>query len=143
MRSWSWLVVFLEQTPFSLLSSCVRLARMGKRFSLVAFLLFAWVAHANCQSGGVPGAEWKQLTSPEQAGWSTQKLAKIRDYIEEIGSTSAMIVQHGVVVAAWGDIAHRSNLHSCRKSLLNGSGEAGHGTRSTGGAFGGLSPDRV
>jgi CubicO group peptidase (beta-lactamase class C family) len=77
------------------------------------------VAHANCQSGGVPGAEWKQLTSPEQAGWSTQKLAKIRDYIEEIGSTSAMIVQHGVVVAAWGDIAHRSNLHSCRKSLLN------------------------
>jgi CubicO group peptidase (beta-lactamase class C family) len=30
-----------------------------------------------------------------------------------------MIVQRGVVVAAWGDVAHRSNLHSCRKSLLN------------------------
>jgi CubicO group peptidase (beta-lactamase class C family) len=30
-----------------------------------------------------------------------------------------MVVQHGVVVAAWGDVEHKSNLHSCRKSLLN------------------------
>ena len=30
-----------------------------------------------------------------------------------------MIVQHGVIVAAWGDVTHKSNLHSCRKSLLN------------------------
>jgi CubicO group peptidase (beta-lactamase class C family) len=62
---------------------------------------------------------WKQLASPEQAGWSAKNLGKIRDYLEEIGSTSAMIVQHGVVVAAWGDVTRRSNLHSCRKSLLN------------------------
>lgn len=59
------------------------------------------------------------MASPEQAGWSPQKLAKIRDYVGEIGSTSVMIVQHGVVVAAWGDVAHKSNLHSCRKSLLS------------------------
>jgi CubicO group peptidase (beta-lactamase class C family) len=92
---------------------------MAKRSSLIAFLLLVLVVEANCQSCVVPGAEWKKLESPEQAGWSLQKLANIRDYLEEIGSTSAMIVQHGVVVAAWGDIAHRSNLHSCRKSLLN------------------------
>jgi CubicO group peptidase (beta-lactamase class C family) len=92
---------------------------MAKRSSLIAFLLLVLVVEANCQSSVVPGAEWKKLESPEQAGWSLQKLANIRDYLEEIGSTSAMIVQHGVMVAAWGDIAHRSNLHSCRKSLLN------------------------
>ena len=28
-------------------------------------------------------------------------------------------MQRSVVVAAWGDIAHRSNLHSSRKSLLD------------------------
>lgn len=74
---------------------------------------------AIAQSSRVPDVEWMQLASPEQAGWSPEKLAKIRAHVEKIGSTSAMIVQHGVVVAAWGDIAHKSNLHSCRKSLLN------------------------
>jgi CubicO group peptidase (beta-lactamase class C family) len=98
---------------------CVRLPRMCKRFRLMAFLLLVSGVEANCQSRVVPGAQWKQLGSPEQSGWSPKKLANIRDYLEEIGSTSAMIVQHGVVVAAWGDITHRSNLHSCRKSLLN------------------------
>ena len=102
-----------------LLSSCGKLARMGKRSGLMALLLLGLVAKANCQSSSVPGAEWKQLASPEQAGWPAEKLAKIHEYVEEMGSTSAMIVQHGVVVAAWGDVGRRSNLHSCRKSLLN------------------------
>jgi CubicO group peptidase (beta-lactamase class C family) len=92
---------------------------MRKRSSLMPLLLLGLAIAASSQSSGVPGAEWKQLAAPEQAGWSTKQLGKIHEYVEEIGSTSAMIVQHGVVVAAWGDVAHRSNLHSCRKSLLN------------------------
>ena len=92
---------------------------MSKRSGFMAFLLLGMAVAANCQTASVPGAEWKQLASPEHAGWSKEKLARIQEFVEEIGSTSAMIVQHGVVVAAWGDIAHKSNLHSCRKSLLN------------------------
>ena len=92
---------------------------MMKRSSLVALLLLGLAVGANAQSSGVPGAEWRQYASPEKAGWSAENLAKIKEYVEEMGSTSAMIVQHGVVVAAWGDIARRSNLHSCRKSLLD------------------------
>ena len=100
---------------------------MLARFSVIPFLLLAFVIEANVieanpQSSAAPnfpGAEWKQLASPEQAGWSSKNLKKIREYVEEIGSTSATIVQHGVVVAAWGDVARKSNLHSCRKSLLN------------------------
>lgn len=92
---------------------------MLKRSGMMAFLLLALAFQANCQSTSVPGTEWRQLASPQQAGWSADNLKKIRDYLEEIGSTSAMIVQHGVIVAAWGDVTHRSNLHSCRKSLLN------------------------
>jgi len=84
----------------------------------VLFLLLA-AAGAHGQSNGVPGADWQMLKSPEQAGWSSEKLEGIQQYIEQIGSTSAMIVQHGVVVAAWGDVKRRSNLHSCRKSLLS------------------------
>lgn len=84
---------------------------------VLLFLLMAPSLRA--QSNSVPGAEWQQLKSPEQAGWSREKLDGIQQYIQEIGSTSAMIVQHGTVVAAWGDVKRRSNLHSCRKSLLS------------------------
>src|SRR6202167_5394167 len=105
--------------PFSLPASCIRLPGMGKRSCLVALSLISLALEINAQSSAVPGAEWKQLASPQQAGWSEKKLKRIHAYVEEIGSTSAMIVHHGLVVAAWGDVARRSNLHSCRKSLLN------------------------
>ena len=103
----------------ALLSGRVKLMPMIKRFARMALLLLGLVAEANSQAGAVPDAEWKKLATPERAGWSATRLAEIRGYVEEMGSTSAMIVQHGVVVAAWGDVGHRSNLHSCRKSLLN------------------------
>jgi CubicO group peptidase (beta-lactamase class C family) len=86
---------------------------------LVSTFLLALTVGAYAQSNSVPGVEWKQLASPEQAGWPAKDFSRIHDYVEEIGATSAMIVQHGVVVAAWGDVARKSNLHSCRKSLLN------------------------
>jgi CubicO group peptidase (beta-lactamase class C family) len=92
---------------------------IGKHFGLISLLLLVLAVAANGQSGAVPGAEWKQLKPPEKAGWSAKNLNKIHDYVDEIGSTSAMIVHHGVIIAAWGDIAHRSNLYSCRKSLLD------------------------
>jgi CubicO group peptidase (beta-lactamase class C family) len=92
---------------------------MSKQSFLTVFLLLGLAVQANGQPSSVPGAEWQRLISPEQAGWPAAKLEKIHEFVEEIGSTSAMIVQHGVVVATWGDVAHKSNLHSCRKSLLN------------------------
>ena len=96
-----------------------RRTRLGTRLTLLVSLLLGLTVRAACQSGGFPDADWRQLRSPQQAGWSAGNLATIRSYAEEMGSTSVMIVQHGVVVAAWGDVAHPSNLHSCRKSLLN------------------------
>jgi CubicO group peptidase (beta-lactamase class C family) len=92
---------------------------MAKRLAFVALLFLCVAVKANCQTSPVPGAEWKQLVSPGQAGWSTEGLKNLTAYVEQMGSTSAMIIQHGVVVLAWGDIARKSNLHSCRKSLLS------------------------
>jgi CubicO group peptidase (beta-lactamase class C family) len=86
---------------------------------LLPVLMVGLASQACGQSRAVPGAQWQQLASPERAGWSADGLANVRDDAGRIGSTSVMIVQHGVVVAAWGDVARRSNLHSCRKSLLN------------------------
>lgn len=92
---------------------------MKIRVRRIVFFLLVAAAAGRCQSSSVPGADWLVLKSPEQAGWSQEKLNGIRQYVGEMGSTAVMIVQHGVVVEAWGDVAHKSNLHSCRKSLLS------------------------
>jgi CubicO group peptidase (beta-lactamase class C family) len=66
-----------------------------------------------------PGVAF-ETTAPEAAGWSIEKLAEAKSWSQRIAPTAAvMIIQHGLVVAEWGDIAVKSNLHSVRKSLLS------------------------
>jgi CubicO group peptidase (beta-lactamase class C family) len=66
-----------------------------------------------------PGAAF-ETTTPEAEGWSVEKLAQAKSWSQHIAPTAAvMIVQHGRIVAEWGDTAVKSNLHSVRKSLLS------------------------
>jgi CubicO group peptidase (beta-lactamase class C family) len=62
---------------------------------------------------------WRQLASSQSAGWSPEKLAEARAFAEKIGSAAVMAVDDGHVVAAWGDVARRFELHSVRKSLVS------------------------
>ena len=51
---------------------------------------------------------------------STEKLAEAKAWSQRVEPTAAvMVIQHGRVVAEWGDTAVKSNLHSVRKSLLS------------------------
>jgi len=75
-------------------------------------------------SGSVPGAlcpgeDWRAAAASEDLGWSSAQLAEARAYAREIGSAAVMIVDRGVVVDAWGDIARNFHAHSMRKSLLS------------------------
>lgn len=63
-----------------------------------------------------PGALWERAADH---GWSTELLARARTYSERAGSTAVVIVQHGRVVAAWGEPEHKSPIASVRKSLLS------------------------
>jgi CubicO group peptidase (beta-lactamase class C family) len=65
-----------------------------------------------------PGAEWQHIT-PGEAGWSETALAEARAFSAEIKSSAVFIVQHGKVVAEWGDTTKRTELASVRKSLLS------------------------
>ncbi|AUC98861.1 serine hydrolase [Bradyrhizobium sp. SK17] len=66
-----------------------------------------------------PGAAFETI-APEAAGWSTERLAEVKSWSQHVAPTAAvMIVQHGRIVAEWGDTAVKSNLHSIRKSLLS------------------------
>lgn len=65
-----------------------------------------------------PGAEWTQV-APATQGFSQAGLDAAVAYAKQQGSTSGMIVHDGLVVAEWGDVARKSNLHSARKSFVS------------------------
>jgi CubicO group peptidase (beta-lactamase class C family) len=83
------------------------------------FLLLLLLPGAGHAEEHFPGLRWEHLTVDE-AGWSSDKLGEAEAWSRQIGSTAVMIVQHGMVVAEWGDTATRAPLASVRKSLLSG-----------------------
>jgi len=65
-----------------------------------------------------PGTEWTR-TTPTAAGWDPAPTKRATDYVSDIGATSVLFIQHGVIVAQGGDTAARTEIHSCRKSFLS------------------------
>jgi CubicO group peptidase (beta-lactamase class C family) len=78
-----------------------------------------WTPYEGESGGLYPGEHWQKAETPEQFGWSSEKLAEARAYSKQIGSSAVMIVDNGVVVDAWGDITRKFQCHSMRKSLMS------------------------
>ncbi len=66
-----------------------------------------------------PGATWDRFSDPEEVGFDPARLAAAKAYWQTIGSSAAMLIYRGAVVAAWGDVDRRFKCHSVRKSLLS------------------------
>jgi len=67
----------------------------------------------------IPQQNWMKYVNPQDAGFSLIKLDKAKQYWDSTQSAACMIVHHGAVVAAWGEIERRFMCHSLRKSLLS------------------------
>src|SRR5262249_32021239 len=65
-----------------------------------------------------PGKTWENA-DPARIGWSASRLDAARRYALEIGSTAVLIVQDGRVVASWGNVAKKVEIHSVRKSFMD------------------------
>jgi len=91
---------------------------MPVRQFIFGFILLCALAPFSTVSAedGFPGAEWVHATT---SGWSETGLAQARAFSEQIRSSAVIIVQHGKVVAEWGDTATPMELASVRKSLLS------------------------
>lgn len=74
-------------------------------------------ATTNCEN--YPAAEWTIWKSPEEVGWSVEKLNRAKENAESIGSAAGMIILEGKVLFEWGETSRKFNVHSIRKSLLN------------------------
>ncbi len=66
-----------------------------------------------------PGPVWDRFATPEDAGWSSERLSTAKALYDEIGSDAFLAVFDGAVLVAWGDIERRFMCHSVRKSFLS------------------------
>jgi CubicO group peptidase (beta-lactamase class C family) len=82
----------------------------------VLALLIAWPSRAaDLDPGSGP---WRQVASPSDYGWDPAALEQARQVADEGGSAAVMVVDHGLVVAAWGEVERRFKVASTRKSLV-------------------------
>ena len=73
-----------------------------------------------CIAGSVRGQSDRfERISPEQAGYSFEKLDELEAFLNEAGSSSMLLVHDGKVFFEWGDVHRKHTIHSIRKSLLN------------------------
>ncbi len=67
----------------------------------------------------VPGDVWLRFETPEEAGFSSEKLAEAKEYYDSLDAAAAMVIFDGAVLASWGDVERRLMCHSMRKSVMS------------------------
>jgi CubicO group peptidase (beta-lactamase class C family) len=67
---------------------------------------------------GFPATDWERV-NPAELGWSDAGLEEAQFFSDKIRSSAVVIVQHGKVVAEWGNTTKPMQLASIRKSLLS------------------------
>lgn len=90
---------------------------------LLAFLLSGLLLLSAAPAGAqerYPGERWMRYATPEEAGWSSEGIERVKAFADSIGTAAFLLVHDGAVVAAHGDYARRYMCHSVRKSLLSG-----------------------
>jgi hypothetical protein len=66
-----------------------------------------------------PAGNWEPIGSPESAGWSSARLAELRQKLSTLSTTGMMAVVGGRVLFEYGDVQRVSYLASVRKSVLS------------------------
>jgi len=77
-------------------------------------LLFLAAFSSASQNGG----DLETIT-PEEAGWSSQKLAEAAKYAEQLGFKAIMLAHDGKVFFSWGEVEKNYKCHSLRKPFLS------------------------
>jgi CubicO group peptidase (beta-lactamase class C family) len=100
---------------------------MNNKLNIILFVLISTFILLNCsivngeysQQLLYPGESWLQYASPEEAGFSSERLEKAKEYFEKMDSSAVMVIYDGAVLVSWGDVDRRYMCHSIRKSYLS------------------------
>ena len=94
------------------------LRRNLKQLIVTWLLLGAAIALAGTTPDLYPKEAWSK-GDPLLLGWSPEKLAEARKFVESLPPSSVVVIDHGREVAEWGDSARKLKISSMRKSLLS------------------------
>jgi hypothetical protein len=90
---------------------------------MLIFFLFLLFAFAGCGGGGGSSSTQDdnalEYISPEEAGYSSEKLEDARQYAEASGYAAVMALYDGKVFFSWGSITKNYWCHSIRKPFLS------------------------
>ncbi len=67
----------------------------------------------------IPKRDRFERISPEQAGYSPEKLEELKTFLQDSGSDSLLLLHDGKIFFEWGDIRKKILVHSMRKALLS------------------------
>ena len=66
-----------------------------------------------------PGETWNKVQKPEDLGYSSERLAKAKEFAEGLNTAAVVIVVDGIVLDQWGEVTTKYIVHSIRKSFLS------------------------
>lgn len=89
--------------------------RLNRIVTSILLLLFL----ASCAIAQNPQKTWEQYKTPEEAGWSSEKLEQAKKLYDSLDAAAFMVVYDSKVLVSWGDVKRRYMCHSVRKSFLS------------------------
>ncbi len=95
-----------------------RMTRTQGVFLLILCFVFISPASLLAQQR-YPGETWERAEKPEDLGYSSERLARAREYTEGLKTAAVVIVVDGVILDQWGEITTKYIVHSIRKSFLS------------------------
>lgn len=114
----------MKQTMKHLIFICVLLCSLffygcKQEGSATANPSFTTIHEYDSKVNYLPAEHWQKAAEPEALGWSSQKLGEVQNFVESLSTDALIIIQNGVVIAAWGHVTENYNCRSIRKSLLS------------------------
>ncbi|MGD8699076.1 MAG: serine hydrolase [Gemmatimonadales bacterium] len=113
------------ESPITIIGRSVqRRARFAIHVLGLAVWTFALTATSPTAAWGqeasyvYPGSEWELIATPEDVGYSSEVLEKVRKYADALETTGLVVVVGGRVLLQHGDVQELSYLASVRKSIL-------------------------
>jgi CubicO group peptidase (beta-lactamase class C family) len=86
---------------------------------LLIIALCCFLNHAQGQPTDFPGKKWMQYVTPEEAGYSSEKLDIAKKVFDESEAASVVVSHEGRILISWGETARRFRCASIRKSFLS------------------------
>ncbi len=66
-----------------------------------------------------PGKEWQIASSPEDYGYSLERLKRAENFANGLNTAAAIVVVDGVIIHEWGEVKKKYLAHSVRKSMVS------------------------